>query len=88
MSQVRRRALALLLVTAAAILIIQGGILAQDATPSPGASPVGETDLMTTGADIFARFASRVTKRKARVLKGSIPRWPAIRWSRSRIRRS
>jgi cytochrome c6 len=53
MNQPQRRALALLLVAAATVVIVQGKITAQDATPSPGASTIGEADLMTTGADIF-----------------------------------
>jgi cytochrome c6 len=51
MNHARLRALALL-VAAVAVVFVQG-IRAQDATPSPGASPVGETDLMTTGDTIF-----------------------------------
>jgi cytochrome c6 len=53
MKQPQRRALALLLVAAVAVIVIQGSIRAQDATPSSGASPVGEADLLATGEQIF-----------------------------------
>jgi mono/diheme cytochrome c family protein len=55
MKQTHRRALTLMFVALATVAVVQGPhlIRAQDSTPATGASPVGQTDLIANGEQIF-----------------------------------